>query len=322
MARVDLARLRRWLGVQTATASYTEQLLSGLGGAFGICGVWLVSHTLLTGPAAAWVIASAAASTVLVFAIPHGNLSQPWAVLGGHLVSALAGVSCAQWLHPQLLAACTAVGLAIVAMYVLRCLHPPGGATALTAVIGGPEIEALGYGFVLTPVLLNMLIVVLLGILFNLPLAQRRYPNTALFDPPHTPGLRTTLPRLDPERLANALNELDTFIDVSEQDLQRIFALATQEPADERDPALELRVGAVYSNGRYGREWQLREIVAIEEGSAEQDEIVRFRIVAGVGRRRLGWSTALAFSLWANHQVYRDESCWRPLLTQARQSCP
>lgn len=89
-------------------------------------------------------------------------MSQPWSVFGGHIVSALAGVASQQWLgHDPMLAASMAVGLAIALMYPLRCLHPPGGATAITAVVGGGSVHALGYGFVVMPIMINTVIILL-----------------------------------------------------------------------------------------------------------------------------------------------------------------
>src|SRR5690625_7242859 len=82
------------------------------------------------------MLASMGATAVLLFAVPHGALSQPWAVVGGHVVSAIVGVTC-QLLIPNLFwAAALSVGVAVAAMYYLRCIHPPGGATALAAEIG------------------------------------------------------------------------------------------------------------------------------------------------------------------------------------------
>jgi CBS-domain-containing membrane protein len=116
------------------------------------------------------------ASAVLLFAVPEGPLSQPWAVVGGHLFSAVVGVLCAHLVVDPLLASAIAVGAAIGAMQVLRCVHPPGGATALSAVVGGPAVHALGMQYVLTPVLLNAAVIVAVAVAFNGLLGKRRYP--------------------------------------------------------------------------------------------------------------------------------------------------
>ena len=92
-----------------------------------------------------YIVTSMGASVVLLFAVPHSALGQLWNVIGGHLISAAIGVACYQWLPSNGIAAGASVGLAIGAMYYTRCIHPPGGATALAAVIGGQNIHALGY---------------------------------------------------------------------------------------------------------------------------------------------------------------------------------
>jgi CBS-domain-containing membrane protein len=74
------------------------------------------------------------------------------------------------------IAAGASVGLAIGAMYYTRCIHPPGGATALAAVIGGPNIHALGYQYILTPIAINTATILLVALLFNALFHWRRYP--------------------------------------------------------------------------------------------------------------------------------------------------
>ena len=92
-----------------------------------------------------YIVTSMGASAVLLFAVPHSSLGQLWNVIGGHLISAAIGVACYQWLPSNGIAAGASVGLAIGAMYYTRCIHPPGGATALVAIIDGQNIHALGY---------------------------------------------------------------------------------------------------------------------------------------------------------------------------------
>jgi len=147
------------------------------GGLVGIVGVILISEAQLGLQGSAVIVSSMGSSAVLLFAVPHGPLSQPWSVVGGHLVSALIGVACAKLVADPVFAASAAVGLAIGAMHYLRCLHPPGGATALGAVIGGEAIQQLGFQFVLTPVLLNTATILLVATLFNYPFPWRRYPS-------------------------------------------------------------------------------------------------------------------------------------------------
>jgi CBS domain-containing membrane protein len=174
--RLSWLALRRWAGIGHEPATHVEKWLSTAGGLAGILGVALITRSQLGLAGSAGIIASMGSSAVLLFAVPHGPLSQPWSVLGGHLVSAIVGVTCAKWIPEPMLAAAVAVALAIGAMHYLRCIHPPGGATALGAVVGGDVIHELGYQFVVTPVMLNATTILLVALLFNAPFAWRRYP--------------------------------------------------------------------------------------------------------------------------------------------------
>ena len=131
----------------------------------------------LAGFAARWKpVCTPCASAVLLFAVPASPLAQPWSIMGGNTVSALVGVSCALLLGPTGLAAGLAGVLAIAFMFSLRCLHPPGGAVAMTAVLGGSAVTHLGYQFAFWPVALNSALMLLAALLFN-RLARRRYPH-------------------------------------------------------------------------------------------------------------------------------------------------
>lgn len=208
-------------------ASHGERWISAVGGFLGVLAVLWLSSAVLDHQGATMIIASMGASAVLLFAVPHGALSQPWAVVGGHGVSALIGVACAQMVSAPFLAAALAVGLSIGAMHYLRCIHPPGGATALVAVLGGTGVHQLGYSFVVTPVLENTLIILLAAVVVNLPFRWRRYPaglaharTSGASDPATAKAL------LAHQDLVYALSKLDSFIDISEEDLIRIYTLA------------------------------------------------------------------------------------------------
>lgn len=208
------------------SVSEREHWISAAGGLIGILAVLWSSHLWIDGQGGVLAIASMGASAVLLFAAPHGALSQPWPVLGGHLVSALIGVTCARWLGGEpMLAASLAVALSIAAMYSLRCLHPPGGATALFAVLGGESVHALGYGYLFSPVLLNVVVLVTVAVVFNYPFAWRRYPQSwhRRTQPVAMPAEKSMIPH---SSLVYALSQIDTFVDISEEDLQRIYALA------------------------------------------------------------------------------------------------
>ena len=122
------------------------------------------------------LVAPMGASAVLLFCVPASPLAQPWSVIGGNTISALVGIICAKAVHNPALAAPLAGACAIFVMFVLRCLHPPSGAVALTVVLGGPAIHAAGFEFAFLPVCLNSTLIVLAALVFN-NLTGRRYPH-------------------------------------------------------------------------------------------------------------------------------------------------
>lgn len=126
------------------------------------------------------MIGSFGASAVLVFGAPQLDFSQPRNFLGGQVLSAFVGVTISQYLSLDLLTlAALGVSLSIVVMHLTRTLHPPGGATALIAVIGGERIHELGYAFVLSPVFLGSFVMLLVALLINNLSANenRHYPR-------------------------------------------------------------------------------------------------------------------------------------------------
>lgn len=209
------------------SVSEREHWISSAGGLLGILAVLWVSHFWLGSHGGVLAIASMGASAVLLFAAPHGALSQPWPVLGGHLVSAVIGVACARWMgYEPMLAASLAVALSIAAMYSLRCLHPPGGATALYAVLGGDAVHALGYGYVFSPVLLNVVVLLAVAVAFNYPFAWRRYPQCRRSRWAQRAECAVGENMIPHQNLVYALSQIDTFVDVSDADLQQIYRLA------------------------------------------------------------------------------------------------
>ncbi|MHB8167625.1 MAG: HPP family protein [Sulfuricella sp.] len=217
---------------QQATVTHRERVVSGLGGILAIFLTTLIAHRYIGGVSLPFMLASMGASTVLLLGAPHSPFSQPWAFAGGHLVSAFIGITCAATIPNVYLAAGLSVGLSISAMYYLRCLHPPGGATALLTVIGDQRIHALGYHFLFMPVLGNVVVLLGVALVINNLIPGRRYPaNIAL------PGSKADTHAgskpspvklsFDKEDLLAALREMDGYIDVSGEDLTRIYGLAT-----------------------------------------------------------------------------------------------
>ncbi|TRM51235.1 HPP family protein [Achromobacter sp. LC458] len=222
--------LKRWLSAfapAPVRVNGREKLVGVLGALVGLfCTEWVGRHAL--GAASPWFIAPMGASAVLLFAAPASPLAQPWSIMAGNLVSALIGVFCAQMIPVPGVAAAVAVALSIGAMFSLRCLHPPSGAVALTAVLGGPPVAALGYGFALWPVGLNSLILLCIAVAFN-GAFKRNYPRRHA-DPAQSHHTRDAAPstRLGFSRadLDEALAQRGELLDISKEDLEDIVLAA------------------------------------------------------------------------------------------------
>ncbi|MBB3211813.1 CBS domain-containing membrane protein [Herbaspirillum sp. Sphag1AN] len=225
--------LQHWLYgfvPQQSPVDRFERMRACAGALFGILLTGLISHVALPRDLAMfWLVAPMGASAVLLFAVPASPLAQPWSIIGGNLCAALIGVSCSKLVGEPVLAAALAIALAIGAMFFLRCVHPPSGAVALTAVLGGPAVQRLGYGFVLTPVLLNSFVLLLTALLFN-NATKRRYPHLAADHRAHvvsdqvsnaptsTPGGGFTHADLDA-----VLRRYNQLLDISRDDLEDIL---------------------------------------------------------------------------------------------------
>ena len=209
------------------SVSRREIALGCLGALLGLFSAAWLSQRMLAG-LNPWFIAPMGTSAVLLFAVPASPLAQPWSLVGGNIVSALIGVACAEHIPDAAVACALAASLSIGAMFFLRCLHPPSGAVALTAVLGGPAVRSLGYAFVLWPVALDSLLLLAAALVFNVA-ARRRYPHRALApahltrDAPPSARLGLTL-----QDLHAALEARGELIDVSEDDLQALFVEAGQ----------------------------------------------------------------------------------------------
>lgn len=210
-----------------AGATLRERTIACIGALFGIgltafiC-QWIVGETANL----PMLIAPIGASAVILFVIPNSPLAQPWSIIGGNTISALVGVAVASFVDDPLVGVTLAVCLAIAAMSVTRCLHPPGGAVAMTAILGGPSVAASGFLFPFIPVALNSLILVGLGIAFH-KLSRRTYlhvparivKNThGTVDPP--PTMRAGFKEADVD---SALAVLDETFDIDRHDLNRLL---------------------------------------------------------------------------------------------------
>jgi len=261
---LKLERLKILLLPPKDSVSLREKAWSGLAALGGIGLIMLTSSFFLEPKDLPWVVASMGASAVLLFAVPLGPLSQPWPFVGGHLISGLIGVTVAALVKEPVLAAALAVSLAIFVMYVTGCLHPPGGATALTVVAGGDAIRAMGYDYLLTPVLINVLVMLAWALLINNLLPNRYYPNTLKRLKDASSGVVGTdrvdaRLSIDKDDLEFALKEMNEFVDVSREDLSRIFNLSATH-------ARRRRMGEILCG-----EIMTREVISAEYGDKVED---------------------------------------------------
>lgn len=208
-----------------AGAKPLDRLLAGIGAIIGISLTMVICAQLpLTASDLPFVVAPIGASAVLVFAVPTSPLAQPWSVVGGNILSALVGVTVARYVPNIFLAAGLAVGGAILLMSLLRCLHPPGGASALTAVIGSAVVHDAGYAFAFAPVGINSIALVSLGMFFH-RMSGRSYPHV----PPLAAQDRAVVNRVagfHPEDIDRALADMDESFDISRADLELLLAQA------------------------------------------------------------------------------------------------
>jgi CBS domain-containing membrane protein len=309
--------LRNFAGVGANSSGHLEKWVSGAGGLTGILGVMLVSQAYLGLNGSASLVASMGASAVLLFAVPHGPLSQPWAVFGGHLVSAVIGVACARLHANPILTSALAVALAISAMYYLRCIHPPGGATALTAVAGGHAVHALGFHFIVTPVLLNVFVILLVAMVFNSPFPWRRYPAAWARNRIPSTGraesrqVTADIPREDK---ATAATTPDPAAGIGEDNPGTLCSQASANAESGRLHPADIRVGATYCNGEFSPDWQVRRVIDSDGSGTTQpgtNDKIAYTVVAGRNRRQTGATRRKAFADWARYEVCLNETCWQ-----------
>lgn len=305
-----LHECRALFGIERNTTSHAEKLISGLGALLGMVAVYGISFGIC-GPGTPLLVASMAASAVLLFAVPHGALSQPWAVLGGHLLSAAIGVTCHKFFPGQFWTGALAVGLAVATMHYLRCIHPPGGATALAAVIGGPEIHHLGYSYLLTPILVNVVAILCMAMLFNSLFAWRRYPV-------HLARRRKVAPTKPAERqfelthedFAAAMQELDSYMDITAEGLTELLELAKQHAEKNITHPEEVIAGHFYSNGKLGKLWSIRQVVDAAKAREDKKDRVIYKVLAGDGNYETGICSRDEFRHWARFEVIQQNGRW------------
>jgi CBS domain-containing membrane protein len=248
-----LAHLRTWLkGFRPAplAVNASERWRSIAGAALGILTTAVLCRLWVSSPSSVWLVAPLGASAVLVFAVPASPLAQPWSVVAGNTLSALIGVLCVRYIPDPAVAGGVAVGIAVAAMFALRCLHPPGGASALVAVLS----HASTLDFVVFPVLVNSVLLVAVGIAYN-SATGRRYPHNQIIDRANTPPRS----RFSPADLDAVLLRYNQVLDVSRDDMEDILHQTEMR-------AVERRLGELRCE-----DIMTRDVLTVEYGTDLED---------------------------------------------------
>jgi CBS domain-containing membrane protein len=211
--------LKRILGnwPEASSVSWLERLRSACGAGVGLSAILLADWLLINHEGGShWIVASIGASAFLIFVLPSSPMAQPWAVIGGSCISALVAIACNHLIHPIILLIPVSVGIAILAMFALRCLHPPAAALALLTSLNG----VTNFSFVVSPVFGNTLLLVICAVIYN-TLTKKPYPHQPKEIADVTPIQKRD--RLIEEDEINAvLSRYNEVLDISRADLANL----------------------------------------------------------------------------------------------------
>ena len=212
-------------------------------------------------------------------------------------------------LGSNLIAASLAVGAAIYAMSLLRCIHPPGGATSLSAVMGGDSVYSLGFLYVLFPVAYSCLVMFSLAFILNFPFRWRRYPAHLfhLMNPVEKISARNRHSEVTLEDFLYAVKKHDSYLDITEETWIEIFEIAKQSAEFQVKHPDTIGIDKYYSNGKLGLDWEIRKVLSIDPDS---EKTIRFIVVAGKAPNVLGASGEIAFKAWAKYEVKKVKNSW------------
>lgn len=222
--------LSNWANVRLETHNIKEALVTTVGTMLSLALLMALSHWLNPETMPWFLMASLAASVLIVFATPHAPMAQPWSLIMGQLLSAIAGLLTWQWVSVPWLAATLAVGASSLAMLMLRCRHAPGAATALFIALGGSTVEAYGWQLVGYHLLPSLMLIVLVATLFNYPFIWRRYP-LMLVKHPDAHSATSQQPVFNSDDLTHkdlvyASEHLKGYFELSEDEFMTIYRAA------------------------------------------------------------------------------------------------
>lgn len=224
---MNIFRFLKYITIDPVNLSTKAKLLSLLACFCSIFFIALITKIVSPWPGYPMIVASMGASAIILFFIPGSPLAQPWPFVGGQLLSAVVGVTCALNITEISTAAAYAVGGSVLIMLLLRCLHPPAAATSLTPIMAGDSITSLGYSFVFVPVAVNVFTMLFLVIIINRWVMNRDYPSPLPVEKKsnqrHTVLAPTHHIGFSEQDLELALKDSDVFIDMTHAELGHLF---------------------------------------------------------------------------------------------------
>lgn len=170
-------RVARYVIYKETLVDFQEHVWTFIGSFVGIGLIGFINGNLLSGSDNLFLVGSFGASSVLIYGVINSPLAQPRNLIGGHIISALIGVTISILVKETWVAAALAVSISIVMMQITKTLHPPGGATALIAIIGSEKVKSLGYMYVLSPISSGVTILLITALIFNNITSKRSYPK-------------------------------------------------------------------------------------------------------------------------------------------------
>ena len=303
-----LLKIQRFFGIERSRTSSSEKIVATVGSILGISITFYVTYLLIGVEAAIFLIPSMGAAAVLLFALPHGALSQPWALFMGNLMSAFIGVACYMLIPNIFVAAGLAVGLSIGAMHLLNCIHPPGGATALVAVVGGPIIHDLGFMYIFSPIFINVFTIFIIAIVFNSLFDWRRYPMSMMrFMEKKISHKDATISSIQSQHIGQAIKDMDLVIDITIEDLKRLFTLTLQHADKDKLSASEIKLGHYYTNGKHGKEWSVRQVIDEAPNPNPKNDLIIYRCSEGMEYGYSDSCTRDEFAQWAVRELVRKQ---------------
>lgn len=169
--------MARYVIYKETLVDYHEHIWTFIGSFVGIGLIGFLNREILSVSDNLFLVGSFGATSVLIYGVINSPLAQPRNLIGGHVLSAIIGVTVAMLIKELWLAAAIAVSVSIVVMQITKTLHPPGGATALIAIIGSDKVQAMGYWYVISPIFSGVMILLIVALIFNNMTPNRSYPR-------------------------------------------------------------------------------------------------------------------------------------------------